>query len=338
MLAGQSERVDFLRARIASLEAVGAFARGQISRGERWQKHVGEERGEQVRVALGEASRLCSLDLALQGGLPLGALHELVAARPGDQAAASGFAAALGARFAHHKRISSAKVIWIVETKAVRETGMPYAPGLSLCGFDPAQFVLVETGDARESLWAMEEALKCSAPAVVIAEIWGLAKIYDLAASRRLVLAARKSGTPGLLVAAGFAGAADRVSSGAATRFAIAPSTSVRLPSAGGRLPLPGSTAWAVRLIKARAGPKGFGFDRNKVHRLIWDPEKVCFRDALSLGLSPLFGNRPSRPAWSFSQPHTSADATPKAACDVYEDQVSVTARGTRSPRVGARA
>jgi len=329
MPAGYSERVDFLRARIASLEAEGSFARGQTSS---HQRGIGQD-----RAVLGEASRLCSLDQALQGGLPLGALHEFVAARPGDQAAAAGFAAALAARFVHHKAAANAKVIWIVETKAVRETGMPYAPGLSLCGFDPAHLVLVETRDAHESLWAMEEAMKCSAPVAVIAEIWGLAKIYDLAASRRLVLAARKSGTPGLLVAAGFAGAAEHVSSGAATRFAIAPSASLRLPSAGNRLPLPGRTAWAVRLVKARAGPRGFGFDRDKVHRLIWDPEKACFRDALPLGLSPLFGNRPARPAWSFSKPQA-GDETPKAARNIYEDQISVAARGPRFLRSGARA
>jgi protein ImuA len=293
MPAGQSERVDFLRARIASLEASeNAFARGRAWCSETWSNAPQDQ-----RMALCEDAQPCGLDLALQGGLPLNALHEIVAARPGDRAAASGFAGALAARFAHHKTTSSAKIIWIVETKSLRETGMPYAPGLSFRGLDPAHLVLVETRDAQESLWAMEEALKCSAPAAVIGEIWGLAKIYDLAASRRLVLAARKSGTPGLLVAAGFAGAADHVSSGAGTRFAVAASASSHLPSAGGRLPLPGNPAWAVRLLKARAGPRGFGFDRDKVHRLIWDPEKVCFRDALSLGLPSLSGHGQARPA-----------------------------------------
>jgi protein ImuA len=268
----------------------------------------------------------------------LGALHEIVAARPGDHVAASGFAAALAARFVHHKAISSAKIIWVIETKSLRETGMPYAPGLSFCGLDPAHLVLVETRNTQESLWAMEEALKCSAPAAVIGEIWGLAKIYDLAASRRLVLASRKSGTPGLLVAAGFAGAAEHVSSGAQTRFAVAASASLRLSSAGGRLPLPGTKAWAVRLVKARAGPRGFGFDRDKVHRLFWDPEKVCFRDALSLGLPSLFGHGPARPAWSFPALLKRAGDKPIPACDLYEDQVGAADRGAGSLRFGVRA
>jgi protein ImuA len=328
MPAGYSERVDFLRARIASLEvSEGTFARS-------WRS----AQPQNQRVPLSGDTQPCSLDLALQGGLLLGSLHEIVAMRPGDRVAASGFAAALAARFAHHKAISSAKIIWIIETKSLRETGMPYAPGLRLCGLDPAHLVLVETRDAQESLWAMEEALKCSAPSAVIGEIWGLDKIYDLAASRRLVLAARKSGTPGLLVAAGFAGAAEQVSSGAETRFAIAAGGGARLPSAGGRLPLPGIPAWAVRLVKARAGPRGFGFDRDKVHRLFWDSEKVCFRDALSLGLPSLFGHGPARPAWSFPALHKSADDRPSPARHLCEDQVGVANRGARSLRVGARA
>jgi protein ImuA len=246
-------------------------------------------------VQLSEAQTPCGLDQALQGALQRGALHEVVAAYPGGRAAASGFAWGLAARFAAPQ--ACAKLIWILETKAARESGRLYAPGLGFYGFDPAQLILVETRDAQESLWAMEEALKCASPAVVIGEIWGLEKIYDLAASRRLVLAARKSGTPGLLIAADFAGMAERLSSGAATRFEVGTSASARQPSAAGRLPLPGKTVWNVRLVKARAGPRGFGFDRDKVHLLSWDPEQACFRDALSLGVPALSADRPAHPA-----------------------------------------
>ena len=41
-----------------------------------------------------------ALDRALRGGLDRGALHEVVAARPGDAGAASGFAMAVAARLA----------------------------------------------------------------------------------------------------------------------------------------------------------------------------------------------------------------------------------------------
>jgi protein ImuA len=308
MPAGQSERVDFLRARIAALEA-SEGPRGAVRIGATpWGGDGVQDPSQGLSITFGEHPDPCSLDQALRAGLPRGALHEVVAARPHDRAAATGFALTLAARFAQMKAKGKAqaqvhsKIIWIIETKARRETGGLYGSALRFYGFDPGDLILVETRDAQESLWAMEEALKCSAPAAVIGEIWGLAKIYDLAASRRLVLAARKGMTPGLLVAAGLAGAADHLSSGAGTRFEVAAKASLRLPSAASRLPLPGKTVWAVRLVKARAGPLGFGFDRDKLHRLFWDPEKACFRDALPLGFFALSGDRQARPAQCFQR------------------------------------
>jgi protein ImuA len=290
MPAGQSERMDILRAQIASLETMGGSADAS---GRSW--HAGSR--QLPSIALGGDQNLCGLDRTLQGGLQLGALHEVVAARPSARAAASGFALALATRFAAALAKPQAALIWIVEAEAKRETGALYGLGLALFGLDPACLILVETRDAQESLWAMEEALKCRSPAAVIGEIWGLAKIYDLAASRRLVLAASRSGTPGLLIAAGLAGKALQLSSGAATRFEVGTCASTHLPSAAGRMPLPGKTVWSVRLVKARAGPQGFGFDQDKVHPLTWDPEKACFRDALSFALPSLSADRPARPA-----------------------------------------
>ena len=72
--------------------------------------------------------------------------------------------------------------------------------------------------DPALAFWAMEEALKCGAPAAVVGEIWNL-KGYSLAASRRLLLAARKGRTPALLILASAYGQAERLSSAAETRF-----------------------------------------------------------------------------------------------------------------------
>ena len=46
--------------------------------------------------------------------------------------------------------------------------------------------MFVRAPDAALAFWAIEEALKCGAPAVVVGEIWSL-KGYSLAASRRLL-------------------------------------------------------------------------------------------------------------------------------------------------------
>ncbi|MDR3462697.1 MAG: hypothetical protein P4L76_10325 [Beijerinckiaceae bacterium] len=226
------------------------------------------------------------LDHVLRGVVARGALHEIVAASPGDAAAASGFALALAARFAAAFH-ASAPIIWIIEDHAKAETGAPYAPGLAAHGIDPARLIVVETANGQDSLWAMEEALKCRAVAAVAAEIWRL-KSYDLAASRRLVLAAKKSGTPGLMVPSSFAGMAQKLSSAAQARFEVRARPGRHGASAGERMPLPGCAAWEIRAARIRAGPEGnrLNLDHNRFWPVLWDHEEAYFRDAFPLPLS----------------------------------------------------
>jgi protein ImuA len=224
------------------------------------------------RVPLGHAR----LDRMLSGGLKLGALHEIVAAEAGDHPAAAGFALALAARLQAARK--HGPLVWIGEDFAAFEQGALYGPGLALFGIDPDCLLLVHATNAKEALWAMEEALKCHAPGAVIGEIFS-AKFYDLTASRRLVLTAQKNAIPTLLFLAGIAGA-NALSSGADTRFEVRANPSPHPASAARRLPLPGVPTWSVRIAKARAGPAGFALDR-AFHPVFWT--EVSFRDALSL-------------------------------------------------------
>jgi protein ImuA len=171
--------------------------------------------------------------------------------------------------------------------------------------------VFVRAPDATLALWAIEEALKCGAPAAVIGEIWSL-KGYSLAASRRLLLAARKGKVPALLILASAYGQAERLSSAAETRFEIAAAPSARIPAAGG-LDIPGPFACGARLIKARlarAGPEPFqAFDAGRVIRLEWRSQDMTFKDmtfrdmgvddqAISLPLAAASGDRSRAAAW----------------------------------------
>jgi protein ImuA len=270
---GRSERVSILRGEIARIEA-------QTVR-------LGHRPGRESRVLFGN-----SLDQALNGGLARGALHEILPASPGDIGAASGFVLALASRFAIDR---TAPIIWIGEDFAARENGALHGPGMALHGVDPEKLILIHAASTKDALWGLEEALKCQAPAVVVGEIWSLAKTYDLTASRRLVLAAQKSGTPCLLFAPGLAGLAEALSSSADTRFEIRAGPSPKVMSAGGRLPLPGLAAWSVRIAKARASPTGV--DRALFRPVLWDPIEASFRDALSFPLASLSGNGPDLPA-----------------------------------------
>jgi protein ImuA len=269
-----------------------------------------------------------AFDSALGGGLADDALHEIAPARPQDGAAAMGFALALAARFLS-KRPASALVIG--EGFAAEESGALYGPGLVAHGLTLSRLVFVRAPDAALALWAMEEALKCGAPAVVVGEIWSL-KGYSLVASRRLLLAARKGRTPALLILASAYGQAERLSSAAETRFEIAAAPSAAIPAAAG-LDLPGPFACGARLIKARlarAGPfvdavdspskdgrpserpmdgvrdqrsRLQAFDPERVIRLEWRSQDMTFKDmtfrdmgvddqAISLPLAAASGDR----------------------------------------------
>jgi hypothetical protein len=142
----------------------------------------------------------------------------------------------------------------------------------------------------------MEEALRAG-DFTVLAELWG-GKHYGLAPSRRLVLAARARGGTGLLLQAGLARGAATLSTGSDTRFEVAAHPSPPIASAAGRIPIPGQTAFAVRLAKLRstAASGEQNFDPDRIHPLIWNAEQRCFHDHdLSFGLASPPADRPAQ-------------------------------------------
>ena len=211
-----------------------------------------------------------------------------------------GFALALAARFLSQR---SAAALVIGEGFAAHEVGALYGPGLVAHGLPLSRLVFVQAPDAALAFWAMEEALKCGAPAAVVGEIWNL-KGYGLAVSRRLLLAARKGRTPALLILASAYRQAERLSSAAETRFEIAAAPSAKTPAAAGR-DLPGPFACGARLVKARLTRAGPGdpfqaFDPERVIRLEWRSEDLAFNEdlgfgdpAISLPLAAASGDRP---------------------------------------------
>ena len=260
--SGKAENMAYLRNAIAGIEAHSGSALARAP----------------LRLSLARA-----VDRALGGGLADDSLHEIAPAQAGDGAAAMGFALALAARFAAASPRSSTALL-VSEDFCARETGALYGPGLAAHGLSPGRLVFARAPDAPALLWAMEEALKSGALAVVVGEMWSLARHYSLAASRRLLLAARAGRAPALLVHGGAFGRAGAISSAAETRFEIAAASSRRLEPAGGRLELPGAPAFAARLLKARLrpsaqGPPTHGFDEARMIRLEWNGVERCFRD-----------------------------------------------------------
>jgi protein ImuA len=180
---------------------------------------------------------LRELDARLpQGGLALGALHEIAGGGDGavDGAAAALFAAGIVAR-------RPGPVLWCVTRPDL------FAPALDRVGLDPDRVIYVEAGDEKTVLACFEEGLRHGGLGAVVGEVARLPMI----ASRRLQLAAEATGTIGIAVrrwrrageASGFG-----QPTAAATRWRIS-----ALPSAALPVPGIGRARWFVEMIRCRA-------------------------------------------------------------------------------------
>ena len=136
-------------------------------------------------------------------------------------------------------------LLWVQERMAILESGRIYPPGVGCPGL-----IHVEARDARAALWAMEEGLRCSALSAVIGEIWGDPASLDFTATRRLAVAAERSGVACWLVRLG--GSANL--SGARMRWRIASRPSLLHPFDPRASGLP---AWDADLFRSRASPPG---------------------------------------------------------------------------------
>jgi protein ImuA len=136
-------------------------------------------------------------------------------------------------------------LLWVQERMAILESGRVYPPGLGL-----ADLLHVEARDAKSALWAMEEGLRCSALSCVIGELWGDPASLDFTATRRLAVAAERSGVACWLVRLG--GTANL--SGARMRWRIASLPSLVNPFDARA---PGAPAWDAELFRSRTSPPG---------------------------------------------------------------------------------
>jgi len=163
-------------------------------------------------------------------------LSELFAAHPRD----AGWAGFLLAQLDTQKPL-----LWVQDRMAILESGRIHPPGLP-----SRELIHVEARDARDALWAMEEGVRCSCLSAVIGEIWGDPRALDFTATRRLAVAAERSGTPCWLVRLG--GMANL--SGARMRWRIgsAPSLANELDPRA-----PGVPAWDAELFRSRGSPPG---------------------------------------------------------------------------------
>src|SRR5215467_3543160 len=176
-----------------------------------------------------------------EGGLALGALHEVAGGGNGavDGAAAALFAAGIAAR-------TRGQVLWCVTRQDL------FAPALSQAGLAPDRVIYVEAGDEKAVLASFEEALRHNKLGAVVAEVSRL----SMTASRRLQLAAEDSGVIGVALRRWRreAQAAEFVQPTAALtrwRVSVLPSTPLPVPGIG-------RARWGLELIRCRGGGAAF--------------------------------------------------------------------------------
>jgi len=163
-------------------------------------------------------------------------LSELFAVHPRD----AGWAGFLLAQIGTEKPL-----LWVQDRMAILESGRIHPPGLPV-----RNLIHVETRDARDALWAMEEGVRCSCLSAVIGEIWGDPKTLDFTATRRLAVASERSGTPCWLVRLG--GTANLSGARMRWRLASAPSLANALDPRA-----PGTPTWDAELFRARGSAPG---------------------------------------------------------------------------------
>ena len=167
---------------------------------------------------------------------PSPTLSELFATHPRD----GGWIGFLLAQVAAEKPL-----LWVQERMAILESGRLYPPGLP-----SGNLIHVEARDARDALWAMEEGLRCAGLSAVIGELWGDPRALDFTATRRLAVAAERSGVAAFLIRLG--GHANLSGARLRWRLASAPSLPNSLDPRA-----PGSPAWDTELFRARSMPPG---------------------------------------------------------------------------------
>lgn len=207
------------------------------------------------RCALG----IPALDEVLGGGLPWGCVHEFYAAGPEDAPAMIGFAAGL----ALQKRVDGT-ILWLRSQRIVPQAGVFQANGWSELGGGMGNTLIGVVSDRLMLLRVAVDALRCRALEAVIVDSWGRMPELDLTASRRLSLAAEKSGVPLFLLRIDAA----PVPSAAQTRWQVSAAPSQALPGNA-----PGRPTFDITLLRQRSGPSGQSW------RLEWDRDQRIFRE-----------------------------------------------------------
>jgi protein ImuA len=194
-------------------------------------------------------------------GLPVAALHEVSGGGEdaGPAASATLFVAGILGRL-------QGTVLWCAGA------GDIFGPGLACAGLPPDRVLYAEASDEKTVFLVMEEALRHAALAAVVGEV----SLLPMTASRRLVLAAEKSGV--MAVALRRRPGGEDAPNAARTRWRISPLPSLPLP-----VPGIGRGRWHMELSRCRGGtPKSWIMEACDAQGCLGVPAELGDRSAAS--------------------------------------------------------
>ena len=189
-----------------------------------------------IDMGWGEISRALP-----DGGFPLGAIHEFLSAGAHDITASCGFIAGLLSPLMG----KSGTCLWISSARTL------FPPALKSFGIQPDRVIFICLQKENDVLWAMNEALKCSALSAVVGEMQEI----SFKASRKLQLAVESSRVTGFVLRHN----PRKVNPTACVsrwKITTLPSDPISTDE-GDELPGVGFPQWRVELMRIRNGKPG---------------------------------------------------------------------------------
>lgn len=167
---------------------------------------------------------------------PLGAVHEFLSPAPEEVAATTGFISGVLSSLVK----SHGTILWISSSQTI------FPPALKTFGIQPDHVIFIHTNKEKDIIWAMEEALKCSALTGVVGEM----KEISFTASRRLQLAVEQSQVTGFIIRNNYR---TLNTTACVSRWRISSLSSEPIDD----LPGIGFPKWKVELLRMRNGKPG---------------------------------------------------------------------------------
>lgn len=152
------------------------------------QRQLVNWQGKEQRPGQNLSLGLGPIEYAFPGNtFPKAAIHEFISTTSQQAACTTGFISVILGKLMRHDGVC----LWI----SSKPRRIVFAPALKNFGIEPNRILFADTDTPKQTLWALEEALKCNAVTAVVGELTEL----GFNESRRMQLAVEQSQVTGFI-------------------------------------------------------------------------------------------------------------------------------------------